>query len=102
MNSFVLILSTLCDEKWAFIHEGVLSILISKIALNILKSTLHYWDYYFIFLFFERLSTGKVRHRELFSHEVPPGMQEKLDKIKHISKSSWELFESKLAAEFFK
>jgi hypothetical protein len=52
VNSFVLILSTLCDEKWSFIHEGVLDILINKIALNILNCTLHYWDYYFIFKFF--------------------------------------------------
>jgi hypothetical protein len=52
VNSFVLILTTLCDEKWEFIQEGVLAILISKIALNILNCTLHYWDYYYIFIFF--------------------------------------------------
>lgn len=63
VNSFLLILGTVCDEKWAFLHEGVIDILLSKVALNILNCTLHYWDYYFIYQFFEKLAAGKVRHR---------------------------------------
>ena len=85
VNSFILILSTLCDDKWSFLIEGVLDILINKIALNILNSTLHYWDYYFIFKFFERLAAGKVRHRLLITGTVSPGLAEKMNKIKTLS-----------------
>jgi hypothetical protein len=72
------------------------------VALNILACSLHHWDHYAIFNFFERLATGRVKHRQLYVAEPGPGVAEKLQKVKAMSEESWGLFETRLAGSFFK
>lgn len=101
INSFTLILSCLCDEKWDFLVENVLGMLIDKIALNIFNSVLIDWDYYHIYTTFDRLSQGKVKQYRLFSGQPTPGVKKKLDKIKTLSEESWKIFENKLINKFW-
>lgn len=85
VNAFQLILERLCEQKWEFLLEGVLDILLSKVALNILACSLHHWDHYAIFNFFERLASGRVKHRQLCAADPAPGVAERLQKVKTMS-----------------
>lgn len=70
----------------------MLDILLSKVALNILACTLHHWDHYAIYSFFERLASGRVKHRQLYTNEPTTGVAERLQKVKTLSEESWGLF----------
>lgn len=68
VNSFLVILLPLCEDKWSFLHENVLGAIIDKVKamLEQDKLKLPMWDYYHLFMFFYQLGQGKVRHRALF------------------------------------
>jgi hypothetical protein len=102
VNAFQLILERLCEEKWEFLLEGVLDTLISRVALSILATSLHHWDHYFIYQFFERLAAGRVKHRQLCSNPPPAGVAERLLKVRTMSEDSWTMFENRLSASFFR
>ena len=56
----------LCDEKWAFLQANVLKELLEKVS-GALETNWHYWDYCQLFYFFDRMKSGKIKHKRLFS-----------------------------------
>ncbi len=95
INSFLMILLPLCDEKWEFLHENIIESILDKIKyiLDEDKLKLHMWDYYHLFLFFYQLAQGKIRHYTLFdisnkySKNANPNvhLKDKINKIKRIA-----------------
>lgn len=57
------------------------------------ESNWHYWDYYHLFYFFERLKSGKIKHKRLFNEgEIPLSLKEKIETAEKMSLECWDNF----------
>lgn len=73
-----------------------------KVTNALSASSWHYWDYYQLFYFFDRLQRGKVKHKRLYEGEEPPiSLKDKFATLKKLSYECWEYFETKLTTQFW-
>ena len=64
-----------------------------KITIAISNSNWHFWDYYQLFYFFDRMHSGKIKNKRLFQGEEPPtALRDKFSALKKLSFECWENF----------
>jgi hypothetical protein len=57
-----------------------------------MESNWLFWDYYHLYVFFDRLYQGKVKNQRLFVGNAPNALQTHLSGIKNLAFECWDLF----------